>query len=1183
MLLKINFKIGLFLVTSLQFFVFLGFLNQTIAKQIGLCGIVKPTSSQHDVILSKFSVVDENGGDVEVGDVVQVNFTLENAHQNPYLLGKDGVFVEFGTKENGLDKSGALVKQSKFDPKTAITASYQIKIDNPGYWIIYPSYNILVVSGISGSFSSFTPTFKDYYGPSGWGGCSFKVSDKPKIIDSDQDGIEDQKDNCPKIYNPKQNDKDQDGLGDACDSFTDTDKDQVEDDKDNCPNNPNPDQKDTDGDGIGDVCDSKDDSQDNNQTDNSNSQSNQEQAQSSSKDQNSRLFDFVKEKKEEAAKEKDDKDDKSEVKPSEKPDATKVFNDRAKEELGRISNNQRVVVSVPDNVASSAKGRNLSNLATANRFKDSDGDEIPDALDDCPNDPNPDQLDYDGDGVGNACDLCDPLVLAENEGVTIDAGRIEYSCLSRNEFQYDGIVSDFYDKVDEYGCGIKNAEKDYFTKKTMYREKVFLEDDTTGVLGWLRERGLLRGQKRAVSRCEPVATDFCRTVDRISTHINEVVGTDRDGNPIFKEAKCLFKPVEGTIYNPTSCVDGACVLPESDGGKEPYVKGYTALKLFGTGGWTTMADYCENSSVLSEAVFSEESKEQFNESNGTRVVATRERIECENGCENGACVLPVDTDGGNNPSQKGYIVNKVWEGALESLQQANALAQDSCVDAVTLKEYTVASTTGALSDSPIRETQISCRPGTCRDGKCLPPRCDDGIRNQGETDIDTGGPCPSVDRFEIAGKLEYADYDLTPMPNPTGRGDIWVIDINSERFNPVVNVPVQLVKWSKRHDPDANIIARTVTDDNGNFRFEISRSSGEKYAIRVYPRNSAARALLEDDGCNTYVAFVSKDQIITPERGSVLFDSIRIYPDMEPQLESWEYQTGAFCGTPDKRITGGAQLFNIIDVLRQTRNYLLEEIGDSFDESIARLDVLYPYEDWARYSGSDNTIKLADEVGSGIDFAYNDKTIIHEYGHYIQDVLATLDTSGGPHNLCSEFIDEETAFNEGFADFFASTVLYLLRNKETYKPSTVSHVDPWDMIEAPENRCVVRDPDTGRITRVRLKDRWNSAYEISTASTLWDLVDTVGWPNYVAGEAHDKNSASITGKEMLAKILYALDDAADNDFLGLEDAPDVCELLLEEGGGLVDKSPGWSREELIRLLEHHGIELDGEDSCVTPD
>ena len=38
---------------------------------------------------------------------------------------------------------------------------------------------------------------------------------------------------------------------------------------------------------------------------------------------------------------------------------------------------------------------------------DSDGDGVPDDLDNCPTVPNPDQADNDGDGVGDACDLED--------------------------------------------------------------------------------------------------------------------------------------------------------------------------------------------------------------------------------------------------------------------------------------------------------------------------------------------------------------------------------------------------------------------------------------------------------------------------------------------------------------------------------------------------------------------------------------------------------------------------------------------------------------------------------------------------------------------------------------------------------------------------------------------------------
>ncbi|MDO1501936.1 thrombospondin type 3 repeat-containing protein [Winogradskyella maritima] len=81
---------------------------------------------------------------------------------------------------------------------------------------------------------------------------SMEICGNP-LADTDGDLVPDLTDNCPMMANADQEDTDADGQGDACDD--DIDDDGVLNADDNCPTIPNPDQADTNGNGIGDLCD----------------------------------------------------------------------------------------------------------------------------------------------------------------------------------------------------------------------------------------------------------------------------------------------------------------------------------------------------------------------------------------------------------------------------------------------------------------------------------------------------------------------------------------------------------------------------------------------------------------------------------------------------------------------------------------------------------------------------------------------------------------------------------------------------------------------------------------------------------------------------------------------------------------------------------------------------------------
>lgn len=71
--------------------------------------------------------------------------------------------------------------------------------------------------------------------------------------DKDSDGIIWEKDNCPNVYNPDQKDSDKNGVWDACE--LDSDWDWLPDTIDNCLNVANPNQEDIDSDWVWDACD----------------------------------------------------------------------------------------------------------------------------------------------------------------------------------------------------------------------------------------------------------------------------------------------------------------------------------------------------------------------------------------------------------------------------------------------------------------------------------------------------------------------------------------------------------------------------------------------------------------------------------------------------------------------------------------------------------------------------------------------------------------------------------------------------------------------------------------------------------------------------------------------------------------------------------------------------------------
>ncbi len=108
-----------------------------------------------------------------------------------------------------------------------------------------------------------------YFGAENVGDCGVNSVAHIDLIeelceDADSDGVCEDVDNCPGLYNADQLNSDGDEYGDACDECpfdaeNDIDADDICGDVDNCPYDANTDQADNDADELGDLCDDDDD------------------------------------------------------------------------------------------------------------------------------------------------------------------------------------------------------------------------------------------------------------------------------------------------------------------------------------------------------------------------------------------------------------------------------------------------------------------------------------------------------------------------------------------------------------------------------------------------------------------------------------------------------------------------------------------------------------------------------------------------------------------------------------------------------------------------------------------------------------------------------------------------------------------------------------------------------------
>lgn len=332
------------------------------------------------------------------------------------------------------------------------------------------------------------------------------------------------------------------------------------------------------------------------------------------------------------------------------------------------------------------------------------------------------------------------------------------------------------------------------------------------------------------------------------------------------------------------------------------------------------------------------------------------------------------------------------------------------------------------------------------------------------------GSLLSLAQNTVTGNLKYQDYKID-LDGYTG----------TTQLLPVRHAKIRVLNASNQQ------IGSGFTDANGNYSISFTAAS---------PMNIYLVAATEGDVANGYPVYVA-DTLKNGHTANI--NGLPIISTYIDTVLNYQPNTQADAGNSvilAKSTVSVAQAFNVFDCGIDAFKWAESTQARNKKATASEL-LVYEWSGTRAIEGAyytNHTIRLGTPVEQDYPTSgYGDMVILHETGHFIDDVLVNFATTdpGGTHYIGDNFQDPELSWGEGWPTFIAGAILnWKLSKGEPISPITPSMYS--DMGNPPS-----WPPAAGSALNfsydfeVGYDDQQRgTANEINVTTALWDIIDS---------------------------------------------------------------------------------------------